>query len=139
MAMAAVIIASIWIGIPFNMVLLYGGLQEIPRQLFEAARVDGASAFQMFRRVTFPMLRNVSSVVVLLGIIFTIKAFDQIYIMTRGGPANGTQVLSTWSYILSFTNLNFGQGAAVGNMLMAIALICAVIYIRLYGRANTLS
>jgi multiple sugar transport system permease protein len=59
--------------------------------------------------------------------------------MTGGGPANGTQVLSTWSYLLSFSNLNFGQGAAVGNMLMAIALICAVIYIRLYGRANTLS
>jgi multiple sugar transport system permease protein len=139
MAMATVILASIWIGIPFNMVLLYGGLQEIPRQLFEAARVDGANAFQMFRRITFPMLRNVSSVVVLLGIIYTIKAFDQIYIMTGGGPANGTQVLSTWSYLLSFSNLNFGQGAAVGNMLMAIALICAVIYIRLYGRTNTLS
>jgi multiple sugar transport system permease protein len=139
MALVTVIIASIWIGIPFNMVLLYGGYQEIPRQLFEAARVDGAGPFRTFRHIAFPMLRNVSSVVVLLGIIYTMKAFDQIYVMTGGGPANGTQVLSTWSYVLSFTDLNFGQGAAVGNMMMAISLICAVIYVRLYGRADTLS
>jgi len=139
MALVTVIIASIWIGIPFNMVLLYGGYQEIPRQLFEAARVDGAGPFRTFRYIAFPMLRNVSSVVVLLGIIYTLKAFDQIYVMTGGGPANGTQVLSTWSYVLSFTNLNFGQGAAVGNMLMAVSLVCALIYVRLYGRAGTLS
>lgn len=136
MALVTVVLASIWIGIPFNMVLLYGGLQEVPAQVLEAAKVDGAGRLRTFWHVTLPLLRNVALVVLLLGIIFTVKAFDQIYVMTGGGPANGTQVLSTWSYILSFTDLNFGQGAAVGNMMMAISLVCAGSYVRLYGRAR---
>ena len=134
MALFTVILASIWIGIPFNMVLLYSGIQEIPTPLFEAARVDGAGGLRIFWNITLPMLRNVSAVVVLLGIIYTTKAFDQIYVMTGGGPANATQVLSTWSYTLSFLDNNFGQGAAVGNLMIGISLVCAFIYIRLYGR-----
>ncbi|MES4904343.1 MULTISPECIES: sugar ABC transporter permease [unclassified Streptomyces] len=129
-AMTAVVIANVWIGIPFNMVILYGGLQSIPPQLYEAASLDGAGAWQKFRHLTWPLLRPVSSVVVMLGLIYTIKAFDVVMVLTQGGPADSTQLLSTWSYQLSFTDLRFGQGAAVSNVLIAIAMLFALVYLR---------
>ncbi|MGW9130016.1 carbohydrate ABC transporter permease [Streptomyces sp. NPDC055681] len=129
-AMTAIVVANVWIGIPFNMVILYGGLQSIPPQLYEAASLDGAGARQQFRHVTWPLLRPTSSVVVMLGLIYTIKAFDVVMVLTQGGPANSTQLLSTWSYALSFTNLQFGQGAAVSNVLIVIAMLFALVYLR---------
>ncbi|MFE6155996.1 carbohydrate ABC transporter permease [Streptomyces sp. NPDC057889] len=129
-AMTAIVIANVWIGIPFNMVILYGGLQSIPPQLYEAASLDGAGAWPKFRHVTWPLLRPTTSVVVMLGLIYTIKAFDVVMVLTQGGPANSTQLLSTWSYALSFTNLQFGQGAAVSNVLIVIAMLFALVYLR---------
>ncbi|MGX1672542.1 carbohydrate ABC transporter permease [Streptomyces sp. NPDC055400] len=129
-AMTAIVIANVWIGIPFNMVILYGGLQSIPPQLYEAASLDGAGAWQKFRHVTWPLLRPTTSVVVMLGLIYTIKAFDVVMVLTQGGPADSTQLLSTWSYALSFTNLQFGQGAAVSNVLIVIAMLFALVYLR---------
>jgi multiple sugar transport system permease protein len=128
--MTAIVVANVWIGIPFNMVILYGGLQSIPPQLYEAASLDGAGAWQKFRHVTWPLLRPTTSVVVMLGLIYTIKAFDVVMVLTQGGPANSTQLLSTWSYALSFTNLQFGQGAAVSNVLIVIAMLFALVYLR---------
>jgi multiple sugar transport system permease protein len=132
LALVTVVIANIWVGIPFNMLLLHGGIQEIPRELYEAGRVDGAGTFRLFRSITVPMLRPVIAVVLILGFIYTLKAFDIIIVMTGGGPINGSQLLSTWAYTLSFTNLDFGQGAAVGTIMMLISLVCAVIYTRIY-------
>jgi multiple sugar transport system permease protein len=132
LALVTVIIANIWVGIPFNMLLLHGGLQEIPRELYEAGRVDGAGTLRLFRSITVPMLRPVIAVVLILGFIYTLKAFDIIIVMTGGGPINGSQLLSTWSYTLSFTNLDFGQGAAIGTLMMLVSLVCAVIYTRIY-------
>ncbi|MFF1688776.1 MULTISPECIES: carbohydrate ABC transporter permease [unclassified Streptomyces] len=129
-AMTAVVLANVWIGIPFNMVILYGGLQSIPPQLYEAASLDGAGAWHRFRHVTWPLLRPTTSVVLMLGLIYTIKAFDVVMVLTQGGPAGATQLLSTWSYQLSFTELHFGQGAAVGNVLIVIATLCALVYLR---------
>ncbi|MFE7789785.1 carbohydrate ABC transporter permease [Streptomyces sp. NPDC057460] len=85
--MTAIVVANVWIGIPFNMVILYGGLQSILPQLYEAASLDGAGAWQKFRHVTWPQLRPTSSVVVMLGLIYTIKAFDVVMVLTQGGPA----------------------------------------------------
>ena len=87
------IIANIWIGIPFNLVVLYSGLQGIPPQLYEAAALDGASGWQRFWRVTFPLLRPVSAITLLLGLVYTLKVFDIIWIMTRGGPADSSTTL----------------------------------------------
>ena len=98
-------IANIWIGIPFNLVLLYSGLQSIPQTLYEAAAIDGATAWQRFRRITFPLLRPVSAITLLLGLIYTLKVFDIIWIMTRGGPADSSTTFATWSYRLGFGNL----------------------------------
>jgi multiple sugar transport system permease protein len=135
-ALTSVIIANIWIGIPFNLVILYSGLQNIPTELYEAAALDGASAWQQFRRITFPLLRPVSAITVLLGLVYTLKVFDLIWIMTKGGPGDSSSTLSTWSYRFGFGSLlpEFGPGAAVGNILILIALFFGLFYIRLQRR-----
>ena len=134
LAPISVLIANIWIGIPFNMVILYGGLQNIPDTLYEAAMIDGASAWQKFRYVSWPLLRPVSTVVLLLGLIYTLKVFDVIMSITRGGPANVSQTLNTWAYSLSFTNLDFSLGAAAGDILMLVVLVFGLVYLRYAAR-----
>ncbi|MEV6342384.1 sugar ABC transporter permease [Actinoplanes sp. NPDC051851] len=131
-ALPSVIIANIWIGIPFNLVILYSGLQAIPADIYEAAALDGASGRQRFWRITFPLLRPVSAITLLLGLVYTLKVFDLIWIMTKGGPTDASTTLATWSYRLSFGNLlpEFGPGAAVGNLLILIALFFGLLYIR---------
>ncbi|UJW32066.1 sugar ABC transporter permease [Saccharothrix sp. AJ9571] len=130
-ALPAVIIVNIWIGIPFNLVILHGGLRAIPASLYEAAALDGATAWQRFRHVTWPLLRPVTAVVLMLGLVYTIKVFDVIMVVTGGGPANATQTLTTWAYQLSFDgDFAFGQGAAVGNLLVLIATAFGLLYLR---------
>ncbi|MBC9727637.1 carbohydrate ABC transporter permease [Streptomyces sp. TRM68367] len=131
-SLTSVIVANIWIGVPFNLVLLYSGLQAIPRSLYEAAALDGANAWQRFWRVTFPLLRPVSAITLLLGLVYKLKVFDIIWIMTKGGPANSSTTFATWSYQLGFGNLlpAFGPGAAVGNLLVVAALVFGLVYLR---------
>jgi len=130
-SLAAVIIVNIWIGVAFNMVILYGGLQSIPGTIYEAAALDGAGPWRTFTRITLPLLKPVSAVVLLLGLVYTLKVFDVIWIVTQGGPANSSQTLSTWSYQLSFgPQLQFGLGAAAGNILILVAFVFGLIYIR---------
>jgi multiple sugar transport system permease protein len=128
-SLVAIIVANIWIGIPFNTVTLYSGLQGISNDFYEAAAIDGAGKWQRFRYVTLPLLRPVIGVVLILGLIYTLKVFDIIYIMTQGGPANDTQIFATWAYNLSFSQQLFGQGAALGNTIMFISLIIAAVYL----------
>ena len=137
-SLVSVLIANIWIGIPFNLVLLYSGLQSIPAALYEAAALDGAGAWQRFRRITFPLLRPVCAITLLLGLIYTLKVFDIIWIMTKGGPVDSSTTFATWSYRLGFGNLlpSFGPGAAVGNLLVVIALAFGLIYIRAQRKAQ---
>ncbi|WP_319018721.1 carbohydrate ABC transporter permease [Microbispora sitophila] len=132
----SVTIANIWIGIPFNLVVLYSGLQAIPSAVYEAAALDGAGAWQRFWRVTFPLLRPVSAITVLLGLVYTLKVFDIIWIMTKGGPSGSSGTFATWSYRLGFGNLvpSFGPGAAVGNLLILMALAFGLVYIRVQRR-----
>ncbi|MEV6851402.1 sugar ABC transporter permease [Actinoplanes sp. NPDC051411] len=137
-SLVSVIIANIWIGIPFNLVVLYSGLQAIPTDLYEAAALDGATGWKTFWRITFPLLRPVSAITILLGLVYTLKVFDIIWIMTRGGPVDSSTTFATWSYRLSFGNLlpSFGPGAAVGNLLIVMALIFGLLYIRIQRRQN---
>jgi len=127
-ALASVTIVNIWIGIAFNLVLLHGGLQAIPDERYEAAMLDGANAWQRFWHITLPGLRPVTAVLLTLGFLYTIKQFDIIWILTRGGPANSTQLFSTWSYSLSFVDNDFGRGAAASNLLLAASLVVVVLY-----------
>lgn len=137
-ALTSVIIANIWLGIPFNLVILYSGLQNIPDELYEAAALDGASAWQQFRRVTFPLLRPVSAITLLLGLVYTLKVVDVIWIMTTGGPGTSSTTLAVWSYREAFgTGLpDFSPAATAGNLLIFLALAFGLLYIRLEGRAR---
>jgi multiple sugar transport system permease protein len=129
-AMFVVTVVNIWIGIPFNALLLYSGLQDIPIELREAAALDGAGPWERFRYVTVPLLRPVALIVIMLGIIYTVKTFDTVVLLTNGGPDNGTQLMSTWAYQLAFTNFQTGDGAAVADMLFIFCMVLGVVYIR---------
>ncbi|MEU7788832.1 sugar ABC transporter permease [Amycolatopsis sp. NPDC049159] len=132
-SLVSVILANIWIGIPFNLVVLHSGLRNIPAEVYEASALDGATGWQTFRHITFPVLRPVSAITLLLGLVYTLKVFDIIWIMTRGGPSGSSSTLATWSYELGFGSMlpKFGPGAAVGNVLILLAFAAGLVYIRL--------
>jgi multiple sugar transport system permease protein len=138
LALVSVTVANIWIGVPFNLVVLYGGLQAIPADIYEASALDGASAGQTFRWITFPLLRPVSAITLLLGLIYTLKVFDIIWIMTKGGPGTSSTTLATWAYRKSFGSMlpQFGPGAAISNLLIVMALVCGLVYVRSLGRQH---
>ncbi|HEX7556536.1 MAG TPA: sugar ABC transporter permease [Leptolinea sp.] len=129
-AMVAVIIANIWLGIPFNVILLSAGLAGLPEDVYEAATVDGANGWQKVFYITLPLLKSTILAVLMLGFIYTLRVFDIIWIMTKGGPGTATEVLPTLAYRLSFINFNFGQSAAVSVIILAILLIAAVLYLK---------
>jgi len=134
-ALCAVILTNIWIGIPFSMAVFHSGLQALPKEIFEAAEIDGANAWQRFRFVTLPLLKPLTAIVFILSVTYTVKVFDLIFVMTGGGPAYGTETLAIRSYQLSFRDLDFGHGAAVGNVLILISLCFAFFYIRSFKRS----
>jgi multiple sugar transport system permease protein len=134
-ALFSVILVNIWIGIPFNMTLLYSGLQAIPEDLYEAGSLDGATHWKAFKNITWPSLRPVVSVVLVLGVVYTLKVIDIILGLTGGGPSNATQTIATQSYERSFVDFKFGEGAALSNILIIISLIFAIIYLRINRRA----
>jgi multiple sugar transport system permease protein len=129
LALWTVLIANIWLGVPFFTLLLYSALQDVPVEVKEAALMDGAGPWQRLRLIIVPIILPVIEVTVLLGFVFTVKVFDLVIGLTGGGPANATQLITTWSYNLSFEQFNFGQGAALNNVLLVLALICAPLYL----------
>jgi multiple sugar transport system permease protein len=122
-AFPATIVANIWIGFPFNFILLYAGMRSIPIEVYEAAKIDGASFWKRVAYITLPMLKPVSVAVLTLGTIYTVKVFDLVFIMTGGGPANGTQLLSTYAYQVGFSVLNFGEAAAIATLMVLLVLL----------------
>ncbi len=129
-ALVSIILVNIWLGIPFNLTLLYSGLQDIPDELYEAAALDGATGWKAFWQITWPNLRAVVSITLMLGIILTLKVLDIILGLTQGGPANATQTIALMSYQRSFIQFKFGQGAALSNILILISLVFAIVYLR---------
>lgn len=128
-ALWSVIIANIWVGIPFNMLLLSTGLSSLPEDVYESASLDGANWFQKLTKITIPLLRPVLLVVMMLGFIYTFKVFDLVFVMTGGGPINSTEVLSTLAYRFSFNEFNFSLGAAAANVLFLILFVVSLIYL----------
>lgn len=128
-ALYAIFIASTWVVTGLNMVLFLAGLQNVPKDLVEAAKVDGAGPWQVFRNVTIPALQPTLVVVFALTVINSLKVFDLVVGMTGGGPAQSTQVLALWSYTQSFGNRNFGEGNAIAMVLFAVTLLIVVPYI----------
>ena len=129
-ALPAVIIANVWLGIPFNLILMSAAVAGLPADVYEAATVDGASGWQQLRHLTIPLLRPAILAVLMLGFIYTLRVFDLIWIMTKGGPGNATEVLPTFAYRLAFVHFDFGQSAAVAVLVLLILLAAALAYLR---------
>src|ERR1700760_4017943 len=130
-AFPATIVANIWIGFPFNFILLYAGMRSIPIEVYEAAKIDGANFWKRVAYITLPMLKPVSVAVLTLGTIYTVKVFDLVFIMTGGGPANGTQLLSTYAYQVGFSVLNFGEAAAIATLMVVLVLLLNLVQLLL--------
>jgi len=119
LAIGSVIVAELWRNTPFMAIVILAGLQSIPGQLYEAAKIDGAGVFQKFRRITLPLLKPAILVALLFRSIDAFRAFDLLYALTRGGPGNSTELASLYAYKLLFGYLDFGRGSAA-TILMAI-------------------
>ena len=130
-AMTAVITANIWIGIPFNTILISTGLTTIPLELYESAAIDGANGRQKFFKVTLPLMRTTIESLLVLGFIYTFKVYDMVYVMTGGGPVNSTHLLSTYSYKLSFEMFQYSLGSSAANVLLVILLLVGVVYLKI--------
>ena len=135
-AMVAVVAANVWIGIPFNTILISTGLTTIPQELYESAAVDGANGWQKLVKITLPLLRPTIESVLVLGFIYTFKVYDLVYVMTEGGPVNSTHLLSTYSYKLSFDMFQYSKGASVANVLFLILLAVGVLYLKITMRGE---
>ena len=134
--MLALIVANVLIGIPFNMILISTGLTTIPTELYESASIDGAGKLSTFFKITLPLLRPTSESVLILGFIYTFKVFDLVFVMTGGGPVNSTQMLSTYSYKLSFGMYKYSMGSAVANVLFVLLMLVGLLYLRATREEN---
>ena len=131
LARISVITVNIWRGFPFFGISILAALQSIPNNLYEAADIDGASGWGSFWHITLPSIKNVVMLVSLVSAIWTIGDFSLIWLMTRGGPINSTHVFSTYSYIVSFHNLNMSKGIAI-NLSIVPFLIVLIIFVMKY-------
>lgn len=129
-ALYSVIIANVWVGVPFNMILLSVGLAAIPDDVYEAAEMDGAGRIWRFLTITLPLMRAQLGAVISLGIIFTLQQFDLFAALTQGGPSNGSNVMQYWSWELSFQHYRIGQGSAVSVLMILVVICVAAIYVR---------
>jgi ABC-type sugar transport system permease subunit len=121
-----------YLGIP--LMLFDTGLTQIPQELYESSRLEGATAFQQMRFVTLPMLRPVFMVVTVLAVLEALRAFDLVLVMTRGGPGHSTNTLGYFMWSASFSQQRFGYGAAISTIMLVLSSVFAVIYVRRAGR-----
>lgn len=129
-ALYSMFVAFTWQSVGFSMVLFLAGLQSVDRSLVEAARIDGANRWQVFRHVTLPALQVSLTIVIVLSTISSLKAFDIVYGMTGGGPAQSTQMLAMWAFTQSMQIFDFGRGSAISVTLLLITLTVVVPYLR---------
>ena len=139
LAMAAVIFANIWRGIPFFTIMILAGLQAIPDKVYEAAKVDGASVTQRFWHVTLPLLRPIIIVATATRIIWTFNYADLIFVMTNGGPANATQITASYTLLSAYTDLDFGYAATLSVILLVIMLTFTAFYLKITKGVESVS
>ena len=133
-ALYSVLAAGSWRYVGFCMVILLAGLRGIPDEIRDAARIDGASEWQFFRRITVPMLRDVITVLVVFSTIGSFRLFDLVYVMTWGGPNNASDVLATHMYTQAFRNNLMGYGAALSVLLLSMVTVVTVVQMRVLQR-----
>jgi len=131
LAMGAVIFTNVWRGIPFFTIMLLAGLQAIPDELYEAAHVDGAGVVSRFWHITVPLLRPIIVVATATRIIWTFNYADLIFVMTGGGPANATQITSTYTLMQAYSVLDFGYAAALSVVLLLVMLAFTAAYLKI--------
>lgn len=136
LALNMVVLADVWKNTSLAAFFTLAGLQIIPGHLYEAARVDGAGPIRSFLSITLPLLRPTIAVILVLRTIEAFKVFDIVYVMTRGGPANGTQTIAYYTYLQAFSNQRFGYGSALAVLIVLIIMALAVVYIRLLRRGQ---
>lgn len=134
-AMVSVLIVAVWKSVGYFMIILLAGIQDIPSDYIEAASIDGASRWQTFRYIIMPLLRPTSFFVIVILSIGALQSFDQIYVMTRGGPAQATYTLVMYIYEKAFREWNFGYAGAMAVVLFAIIFVLTVVQVR-YFRAR---
>ncbi len=139
LAMASVIFTNIWRGIPFFTIMILAGLQAIPDKVYEAATVDGASVTQRFWHVTLPLLRPIIIVATATRIIWTFNYADLIFVMTNGGPANATQITSSYTLLSAYTDLDFGYAATLSVVLLVIMLTFTAFYLKITKGVESVS
>ncbi len=134
LALASVTVANVWRGTALSMILCYAGLKTIPGELYEAAIVDGANAWQSLRNITIPIMKPILMTTAVLVVVETFNTFDMVLSLTGGGPGEATQVLALGVYDEIFRQLNVGRGAATAVVLMLINLVMIFFYLRLVER-----
>ncbi len=128
------ILANVWYGVPFFAITLLAALSSIPSELYEAAEIDGASAWQRFTKITLPFLGPMIAITVMLRAIWIANFADLIYVMTNGGPANSTQILSTYIFTTAFRRLDFGHASAIAVALLILLMIYAALLMVIRAR-----
>jgi len=132
-AFVSILISNIWLGIPFMAVIILGGLQSISHEYYEAAEMDGANKWQMFRNITLPLLRPVLTPAVILGVIWTFNKFDVIWLITQGGPQEKTDILVSSMYKAAFQFYRYGFTAMFALVIFFILLGFTIVYLRVTG------
>ncbi len=138
-ALWAVMVGAIWHSFPFIMLMLLAGLKSIPEEQYEAGRVDGATRFQRFLYITLPNLKGIIFITCMLQLIWALNTFDLIFVMTGGGPGGSTEVFGLFIYRLGFQDFDFGAAAAMGVMLLVLALLFLVCYLVIPRRNRTVT
>lgn len=133
MALGAIMVADVWKTTPFAALIILAGLQAVPDEIYEAASVDGAGAWQKFRRITLPMIQPAILLAFLFRTIDALRVFDLVFVLTQGGPADSTNVLQFYGYKKSFAEGMVGAGSAVSVLVFFLALLFALLYIRVLG------
>ena len=133
MAMTSAILLNVWKYTPFVVIVVLARLQTIPTELYDAAQVDGAGALRRFRDITLPQLAEVLAVVIVFRTIWTFNKFEEIYLLTRGGPGTSTYNLALYAFDQSIANLRMGVGAAAGVIMLLLLLVGSMLYIRVSG------
>jgi multiple sugar transport system permease protein len=131
LARATIVIANLWLALPFDILVLLAGLTALPTDPIEAARVDGASPWQTLTRVILPLLKPVIAIIFVIRFADAFRIFDVVYVLTGGGPANKTDVLSTFIYRQMFTNFDFAGGAAASVLLVILTSVASLIAVLL--------
>jgi multiple sugar transport system permease protein len=135
-ALPAVIVVGVWVGMPQTTVTLLAGLQQIPKELYEAGALDGAGAFRLFTSVTWPSLRGIIASITSLNFIWNFNSFSLVYVMTEGGPGGKTMLPMLFTYLEAFKNRNIGYGAAMGLVLVLIVVTLLGVYLRTQLRGD---